>query len=143
MTTIDPDPEESAYEQLQYYTLSHGHPDFIHQHVVDAWAAQHADEDTKPIGITFALVGLFLHQEKGLSGRQVQKIHMRLARHRGDWPSFPLPGDRGSMTAVVVMNAPEGEERDRAIDAWCASVWKAFEESHQVVVDLLRQHSVI
>lgn len=49
--------EPAAYDELQAYTLAHGDPAFIHQHVVDAWAAQHADEETKPIALTFALVG--------------------------------------------------------------------------------------
>jgi hypothetical protein len=48
--------EREAYEELQCYTLSHGGHEFVHQHAVDAWAAQHADERTRPIGLTFALV---------------------------------------------------------------------------------------
>ncbi len=57
--------EHDAYNEMQAYTLAHGDPAFIHQHVVDAWSAQHANEHSKPIGVTFALVGLFLHVEKG------------------------------------------------------------------------------
>lgn len=135
-------PEEQAHQELQAYTLGHGDPAFIHQHVVDAWAAQHADERTKPIGLTFALVGLYLHIEKGLSGRQVQRVHMELARRNRDWPSFPLPGERGDVTVTDVMAAPAGPERDRAIDAWCASVWDAFEESHRAVGELLEQQGI-
>jgi hypothetical protein len=36
----------------------HRDPSFIHQYVVDAFAAQQADEQTKPMKLTFALVGL-------------------------------------------------------------------------------------
>jgi hypothetical protein len=57
------------YDQLSLYTLSHADPSFIHQHVVDAFAAQHADDRTKPITLTFALVGLYLHAERGFSGK--------------------------------------------------------------------------
>lgn len=32
--------EPDAYNQLRCYTLVHGDPAFIHQHVVDAFAAQ-------------------------------------------------------------------------------------------------------
>lgn len=42
------------------YTLAHRDPAFLHQHVVDAFAAQHADDSTKPITLVFALVGLYL-----------------------------------------------------------------------------------
>src|SRR3954465_2158408 len=115
-----------AYHELSCYTLAHGHPSFIHQHVVDAFAAQEADEHTKPIALTFALAGLYLHVEKALSGRQVQLAHMKMARQKRLWPTFALPRERGAITAVDVMQAAPGGERDKAIDAWCASVWGAF-----------------
>lgn len=135
--------EQHAYDELQCYTLAHGGLAFIHQHVVDAWAAQHADERTKPIGLTFALVGLYLHIERGFSGREVQRVHMALGRRKQNWPSLALPPERGSMTASQVMAAPAGPERDRAIDAWCASVWEAFRESHQAVAELLEHHRIV
>ena len=134
--------EQGAYDELQCYTLAHADPAFIHQHVVDAWIAQHADERTKPIALTFALVGLYLRLERGLSGRQVQRVHMALARHKRSWPSFALPRDRGSVTASQVIAAPAGPERDKAIDAWCASVWGAFRESRQAVARLLEQQGI-
>src|SRR6266404_5784085 len=117
---------EDAYHEVCYYTLAHRDPSFIHQHVVDAFAAQHADEQTKPIKLTFALVGLHLHVEKQFSGREVQRVHMGLARRKRAWPSFALPHERGSMTVADVLAAPAGPERDKAIHAWCASVWEAF-----------------
>jgi len=133
---------QHAYDELQYYTLSRGDPGFIHQHVVDAWAAQHADEHTKPIGLAFALIGLYLRIERGFSGRQVQKVHMKLAQCKRNWPSFALPRDRGSITPIHVMSAQPGPERDQAIDAWCASVWSAFSESHRSVAELLEHHGI-
>lgn len=134
--------EQAAYDELQCYTLARGDETFIHQHVVDAWAAQRADSCTKPIGLTFALAGLYLHLEKGLSGRQVQRAHMALARHKTTWPSLPLPTDRGAVTVTDVMAASAGPERDQAIDAWCASVWEAYRESHDALADLLKQHGI-
>ena len=94
--------EHDADEELQCYTLALARGDltFIHQHVVDAWAAQHADSNTKPIRLAFALVGLYLHLERGFSGRQVQRVHMKLSRRSRRWPSFPLPRERGRVTAV-------------------------------------------
>jgi len=134
--------EQDAYNELCGYTLAHGAPSFIHQHVVDAFAARRADDHSKPIGVAFALVGLYLHVERQFSGRQVQRVHMLLGRQKHQWPAFVLPRHRGSMTAVDVMAVPPGPERDRAIDAWCASVWKAFIDSRQTVVDLLNQHGI-
>src|SRR5260370_22891507 len=97
---------ENAYNELCCYTLTHGDPAFIHQHVVDAFAAQNADERTKPIKLTFALIGLYLHVEKQFSGREVQRTHQFLAEGKRLWPSFPLPPDRGSLTPADVTSAP-------------------------------------
>ena len=118
--------EQAAYDELCGYTLARGDPSFIHQHVVDAFAVQQADEHTKPIKITFGLVGLYLRVEKQWPGRRVQQAHMALARQKHAWPTFVLPRDRGALTPQTVMAAPAGPERDAAIDAWCASVWNAF-----------------
>lgn len=137
------DSEKKAYDELQCYTLGHSGHGFIHQHVVDAWAAQHADEKTKPIGLTFALIGLYLHVERGFSGRQVQQVHMALGRSKRTWPSFPLPRERGSVTAIQVMATRAGQERDRAIDSWCASVWDAFSDSHREVAELLQHRGIL
>jgi hypothetical protein len=134
--------EQDAYHELSAYTLGHGGPSFIHQHVVDAFAAQRADERTKPIGLTFALVGLYLHLEKGFSGRHVQRVHMQMGSHKRQWPQVVLPAQRGSVTAVEVMAAPEGAERDKAIDDWCRSVWEAFAPNRGAVIDLLRHYGI-
>ncbi|HVC18876.1 MAG TPA: DUF5946 family protein [Vicinamibacterales bacterium] len=135
--------DEDAFHELCGDTLTRGDAAFIHQHVVDARAAQRADEDTKPITLTFALVGLYLHLEAGRTGKQVQRAHMDLARRKQRWPSFPLPADRGSLTAADVMAVPAGPDRDGAIEAWCASVWHAYRESHDAVARLLRQHGLL
>lgn len=137
-----PTPERDAYHELQCYTLTLGDPAFIHQHVVDAWAAQHADEGTKPIALTFALLGLYLHLEKGYPGRQVQLAHIALARRKSDWPAIALPRQRGSLTAIDVMAASAGPERGRAIDAWCASVWDAFSGARREIAEWLERHGI-
>jgi hypothetical protein len=134
--------EQDAYDQVRYYTLSLGDPEFIHQHVVDAFVAQHADENTKPIAITFALVGLFLHVEKGFNGQQVQRAHMELAREKRTWPVFQLPVERGAMTVVEVAAAPAGPERDRAIHEWCVSVWRAYSAARPAIVELLVKEEI-
>jgi hypothetical protein len=132
-----------AYNELCYYTLAHRDPSFLHQHVVDAFAGQHADEQTTPMKLTFALVGLYLHVEKQFSGKQVQRVHRALAQHKRPWPSFALPDDRGSLTAADVLAILAGPARDEAIDAWCAAVWEAFRDCRQAVAALLRERQII
>ena len=133
--------EVDPYEELCFYTLSLGDAAFLHQHVVDARMAQEADERTKPIGITFALVGLYLHVEHGVSGRDVQRAHMHLAKRKQEWPAFALPRSRGAMTPADVMAAPAGPERDRAIDQWCEAVWREYADaSRETIEKLLRDN---
>jgi uncharacterized protein DUF5946 len=127
----------SAYDEVYVYTM--GRPGFILQHVVDAYGAQTATSDSKPIGIVFALVGLYLRVEKRFSGRQVQKVHAQLARRKQSWPVIPLPTERGNVTVADVLAASAGLERDRSIDAWCASVWNAFHASRPHILGVLQQ----
>ncbi len=137
------DSEQDAFAELCSYTLTHGDASFIHQHVVDAFAAQKADAQTKPIKLTFALVGLYLHIEKQFSGKQVQRAHMRLAQDKRPWPAFALPKNRGVMTVADVLVVPPGPGRDQAIEDWCNSVWEAFRESRPMVAHLLRECGIV
>lgn len=126
---------------LYYYTL--GHPDralFIHQYCVDAYTAQIAGADTKPIALAFALAGLYLALEKGFTGLQVQQAHQRLSHHKEDLPLIPLPGTRGPMGPEEVLLAPPGAERDRAIRDWCAAVWGAYAHAHNTIADYCHRH---
>jgi uncharacterized protein DUF5946 len=134
--------DEAPYHELAYYTLAHPDPAFIHQYVVDAFAAQNAGADTKPIKLTFALVGLLLHIERGYTGREVQRAHMKLARHKRVWPSFRLPDERGAVTAAEVLRAPPGAERDGAIEEWMRSVWQAYRYCHDQVAELIAAEGV-
>jgi len=107
----------------------HPDPSFIHQHLVDAYTAQHADEHTKPIALAFALIGLYLYLEKNYTGKAVQRAHVRLGWRRTPWPRFDLPEQRGNITAADVLAVPPGPERDAAIRQWCVSVWDAYRAS--------------
>ena len=128
--------EQAAYNELTAWALGLGDREFVHQHVVDAWALHHADEDSKAVAVPFTLLGMYLHLEKGYTGKEVQIAHMMLAQPHGrgpgrkQWPHFPLPRDRGKITVIDVMAAPE-TERKQAIDAWCRSLWEAFVEAHE------------
>jgi hypothetical protein len=128
--------EQDQYNELAFYTLAHRDPVFIHQNVVDAFAAQTATEVDKPIKITFALIGLYLCMEKGQTGRQAQLAHMRLAKYRRDWPRFTPPAERGSIRVADVIAASPGAERDAMIRRWCESVWVAWKDAHEQIAEL-------
>jgi hypothetical protein len=130
--------EQEMFYKLSYYTTAHPDPSFIHQYAVDAFEAHYAHENTKPITITFALIGLYLHIEKNFSGKEVQQAHIKLGKHRKQWPTFNLPDYRGDITIYDVIAVPEGTERDEAILKWSGSVWEAYNENHKKVVDLVQ-----
>jgi hypothetical protein len=134
------DSMRAAYDEVYIYTM--GRPGFILQHVVDAFAVQTANQASKPIGVVFGLVGLYLHVEKQFSGRQVQEVHMQLGRRKREWPSIYFPENRGSMTVVDVLAASTGPERDVAIDNWCRSVWTSFGENRKTIIALLREYQI-
>jgi hypothetical protein len=110
--------ELTKYDEHCAYTLNLGDADFMHQYVVDAYAAQTATANDKPIRLYFALVGLFLHCEIGLNGRKVQRAHVRLAATKQIWPTFELPNERGDYGPAEIMRAEPGEQRDILIDRW-------------------------
>jgi len=141
MTT--PAAVHSAYEQLYVYSATRGRETFILQLVVDAYGAQIATNETKPIALVFALVGLFLHVEKGFTGLQVQRVHMQLGRKKHQWPAIILPTHRGDITALEMLNVSEGPERDAAISEWCHSVWQAYRDNRSTIIDLLQRHRVL
>ena len=132
--------EREAYDQLCGYTLLRGDRAFIHQHVVDVFAAQTADEHTKPIKLTFALVGLYLHELEGFTGKQVQRAHQYLARGKQSWPTFLLPSDRGSISAIDVLAQPAGMERDEAIYSWLTTVWSSYGHVEEEIRTLLSKY---
>jgi hypothetical protein len=90
------DSMRATYDEVYAYTV--GRPGFILQHVVDAFTVQTANEESRPIGVVFGLVGLYLHVEKQFSGHQVQRVHMELGRRKRQWPDVHVPEDQGSMT---------------------------------------------
>jgi Family of unknown function (DUF5946) len=130
--------DEQLYNELAYYTLGHADSSFIHQHIVDAHAAQCANETTKTIQIVFALVGLYLYVEKGFTGRKVQQAHMHLAKRRRIWDRPAFPSDRGKIAISDVLGAPPGQQRDLLIREWCMAVWNAWTEQRDQIVSLVR-----
>jgi len=109
---------------LYAYTLDHGSSEFIHQHVVDAYAAQHLALESKPIYAAAALIGLYLFCERGYTGRQVQQAHMALGNRMKAWLRFQLPPQHAALTVADVLQAPRGAERDASIKQWARAVWE-------------------
>lgn len=132
--------DQEAYNQLSIYTLEHALRDrsFIHQYVVDTYAAQHADINSKKIYVAFSLAGLYLHLEKGYTGKQVQMAHIELAKNKAALPVFDLPTEQATMNARDVLKFEPGPERDQAINKWSAAVWQIWQGNRAKVVDWIK-----
>ena len=122
-----------AYSDLMCYTAAKQDLKFIHQHAVDAYAAQHAGGTTRNITIAFGLIGLYLALEKGYTGKQVQQAHMRIAKIRKDWPRLEPTGRPASLTVIDVLKTPDGSEKDIMIRLWMAGVWESWADRQQWV----------
>lgn len=97
---------KKEFDELSYYTLEHYNKScFIHQHIIDAFQAQTADSNTKPISLTFAFIGLYLYLDKMYTGREVQQAHLQLAHHKQPWTMLDLPEERGIITVSDVLKA--------------------------------------
>ena len=97
-----------AYSDLQCSTVALRDARFTHQHVVDAYAAQHAGEKTRGISVVFGLIGLYLALEKGFSGKEVQRAHMRIARKKRAWPDLAPPRAPGRRLCHRCAGRPRG-----------------------------------
>lgn len=133
--------DQDLYSDLSLYTLQSRDPAFPHQYIVDAYAAEHPEECLRPIRLAFALVGLYLHAEKGFTGRDVQRAHMSMGRSSAkDWPSFDWPDSKGDVSIQDVHAAAPGPERDRLIEEWTKSLWAAWSaegENREKVIRLI------
>ncbi len=129
------------YDELSAFTLSIGDMGFIHQLVVDAYAAQHSGPNVKPITTSFALIGLYLTFERGFTGKQVQKAHMVLARVHRQWPRFDPPAEKGgTLTVLDVLNGLAEENYYKQIRAWGKSVWLSWRPQHGKIGKLVKTY---
>jgi hypothetical protein len=133
------------YGEVQGFALGHFElvRDF-HQLTVDAYAAQHAHRevggDLPPISVAYALVGLHLALDRGISGIEVRAAHQRMGKPDPSWPRLPTPERIGAVTvfevaaAGVMVGSVAGHAR--AVRAWAAAVWQAWAAQHATVAAL-------
>lgn len=125
-------------DELNAYTLEYAGAEFVHQHLVDAYAAQHISRDSKPVKQAAALVGLYLFVERGYTGRQVQQAHMALGNKMKQWTLWEPPCERAGLTVMDPLKVPAGVQRDEAIKQWARAVWTMWGERHGDVEEWLR-----
>ena len=114
------------FSDLSCYSVAKQDAGFIHQHVVDAYAAQHPGGTTRNLTVAFGLIGLYLALEKGYMGKEKQKAHMRIAKIRKDWPRLEPPTQPAAITVLDVLRLPDGPEKDAMIRQWMVAVWESW-----------------
>jgi hypothetical protein len=114
------------FSDLSCYTVAKQDTEFIHQHAVDAYEAQHTGGKTRNITVAFGLIGLYLAPEKGYTGKQVQQAHMQIAKVRKDCPRLEPPARPAQLTVMDVLFAPDELEKDAMIRKWMAAVWESW-----------------
>jgi hypothetical protein len=122
--------------ELSYFTLELGDNYFLHQLLVDAYAAQHSGPHVKSISTAFGLAGLYLVWEKGFTGRQVQLAHMEMAKSSKTWPRFQVPEKRDWITVKEVLEVPVSERQDM-IKKWHKSVWDVWKVEKEKIAGLI------
>ncbi|HUP78608.1 MAG TPA: DUF5946 family protein [Pirellula sp.] len=111
------------------------------EYVVAACGAQEASPQDKPIRLVSSLIGLYLHVERGFSGREIQLAYMKLGRRKQAWPKLSIPVNRSTINAETVLKAPI-QERDSRIHEWCCSVWQAFVSHRDAIKRLLAYQEI-
>ncbi len=125
--------KDSRYLRAYAAILEHGWDrGFAQQSLADAYNAEFATTESKPITLAFALVGLCLKIEQNFDGRQVQAAHGRLARHKSSLPRLSPDRGRIDFDFDQFCQAPSMS----ALDRWCVAVWEAFSVQHVVVREL-------
>ncbi|MCW3121387.1 MAG: hypothetical protein JWQ38_879 [Flavipsychrobacter sp.] len=121
------------YHQLSYYTLAKGDTDFIHEVIVDTYGAQHGGTGTSDMTIFFAIAGLYLHLERGKTGKQARQAHVDMAQHKCyKWPSLVPPAQKEWLTIADVI-AADDSRKDALIEQWAASTWLAWQKDIKLV----------
>jgi hypothetical protein len=112
----------------------------VHQLTVDTYAVQHAGGRQPDTSIDVHLAGLHLVLVRGIAPPAVPPLLQRLAAGVREWPHFPPPAGRGSLTVFDVAMADSMEEHVSRVRAWTALVWAAWSDHHAAVAELVRCH---
>ena len=120
--------EVAGFEALHLAELGR-----FHQLMVDTYAAQHVGERTPAMSAAFALIGLHLALELGMTGIEVRNCHQYLARHFREWPRYERSSDTGSLTVMDVAKAHSVRARSELMVGWAAAVWSSWRPVHQLV----------
>lgn len=130
----------ALYGEVAGYELAHlAELGRFHQLMVDTYGAQHAGPSVPAIGTAFALIGLKLALEEGMSGIQVRSAHQYLASEFRTWPFFVRPPREAGITVFDVAGAESVEDHARLVTRWASDVWASWSSARDAVARLVEE----
>lgn len=112
----------------------------VHQLTVDTYAVQHPGGPHPDKSVDIHLCGLYLVLEQGHRSPEVPPLLHRIASVVTDWPHWPPPMERGTLTVFDVALADSPSAHEALVREWAGQVWSVWSEHHAAVGDLLSQH---
>ena len=112
----------------------------VHQLTVDTYAVQHAGGPHPDKSVAIHLCGLHLALERGMAPTGVPRLLQRLAASVQEWPHFPPPANRGTLTVLDVALSEEAESHIETVREWAGAVWAAWSPYRAEVAGLVSGH---
>jgi hypothetical protein len=118
----------------------------VHRLIVDAYMSQHPGYAT-PAGrrsVVVHLVGLCLALERGVTGKAVGEIMVRVFPDKRDIAALePVPAPApGEVTVASLLEAPDLASHSRLARTWAEAVWRAWTPFHSRVREWADQAAV-
>jgi hypothetical protein len=120
-----------------------GAADLVRWHPIDCFAVQHpggaASDRRQRQSVAVHLTALCLTREFEIPAGRLPRLRQRTSTTvlprlgLGDWPYLQPPASLGSITVADAHSAAVGDELARAVDAWSAEAWRAWQTHHDTV----------
>ena len=116
----------------------------VHLLTVDCYALQHS-EDHSPRSNALHLIRLcwllFCNGDPDVSQKNKGPIPFIMEHYYRDFPFLnpPPAGKRGDVTVMDIYRAGDREEHNALSYKWAKSVWDAYGEHHNWVIDVLKK----
>ena len=106
-----------------------------HRLTVDAYAAQHPGRPSPQTvqSVAVHLISLGLVLERGFDPRRATAAIKAAASRKGSFRWLQPPASLGEVTVADVFRARDAAEHLAAVEAWAASVWRAWSAHHDTV----------
>lgn len=111
----------------------------FHRQIVDVYSMQHPAAYCRSAKSYAAhLTGLCCCAERG-GEPAIQEAVQRWLSGNPALTRPPIPGDRGAITLVEVLEAPYPEGIPEALERWTLAAWEAYADAHELARRWIRE----